>query len=263
MLLCLDIGNSQIYGGVFAAEKLLCEFRKSTHPLGTADEMGLFIHAVLRARGVDPKAVTRIAICSVVPPALPALCETCEKYFGMNPFVLQAGVKTGLRVKYRNPLEVGSDRIAGAIAALERHPAQDSIVVDCGTATTFDVVTASGEYLGGSILPGLAISAETLASRTAKLPRVDISRPAVAIGRSTSESIQAGLFYGHLGAIRNLITEISREAFSGARPRVIGTGGLAGLFANDGVFDEIVPELVLLGLRKAEFLNREGAEPVR
>jgi type III pantothenate kinase len=262
MLLCLDIGNSQIYGGVFSEEGLLCEFRKSTHPLGTADETGLFIHSVLRARLLDPKSVSRIAICSVVPPALPALCEACAQYFGIKPFILQAGVKTGLKVKYRNPIEVGSDRIAGAIAALERHPAQDSVVIDCGTATTFDVVTGSGDYLGGAILPGLAISAETLASRTAKLPRVEISRPAAAVGRSTAESIQSGLFYGHLGAMRALIAEISREAFSGARPRVIGTGGLAGLFAEEGVFDEIVPELVLLGLRKAESLNREGAGPV-
>src|SRR5262245_3502784 len=178
MLLCLDIGNSQIHAGLFDGG-LRLQFRKTTHPLGSSDEFGVFFTAVLRENGIDPRAVQRVAICSVVPPALYPIRSACLKYFRCEPFVLQAGVKTGLKVKYRNPHEVGSDRIAGAIAATQRHPKSNIIVVDCGTATTCDVVTAEGDYLGGAILPGVGISVETLAGRTAKLPTVEIARPSV------------------------------------------------------------------------------------
>jgi type III pantothenate kinase len=258
MLLCLDIGNSQVHGGVFDSG-LRCQFRKTTHPLGSSDEFGVFFTAVLRENGIDPRAVQRVAICSVVPPALYPIRSACLKYFRTEPFVLQAGVKTGLKVRYRNPHEVGADRIAGAIAATQRHPKSNLIVVDCGTATTFDVVTAEGDYLGGAILPGVGISVETLAGRTAKLPTVEIARPAVALGRSTIESIQAGIFHGHVGAVRQLVTELSREAFAGVRPRVVGTGGFARLLEAEKLFDEIVPELVLLGLKHAEEMNREAS----
>jgi type III pantothenate kinase len=256
MLLCLDIGNSQLHGGVFAPG-LRLQFRKTTHPLGSSDEFGVFFTAVLRENGLDPRAVNRIAICSVVPPALYPIRSACLKYFRTEPFVLQAGVKTGLKVKYRNPHEVGADRIAGAIGATLLRPASNAIVVDCGTATTFDVVTSAGDYLGGAILPGIGISIETLAGRTAKLPTVEITRPLTALGRSTIESIQSGVYHGHAGAIRRLVDELSREVFAGARPAVIGTGGFARLLEPEKLFDEIVPELVLLGLRHAEELNRE------
>lgn len=258
MLLCLDIGNTQIHGGVFAGDVLRCQFRKSTQPLGTTDELGIFFTSVLRENGVDPKAVTSVAICSVVPAMLYSLRGAAEKYFNCEPFVLQAGVKTGLKVKYRNPLEVGADRIAGAMAGAHRHPGRGLIIVDCGTATTFDVVTASGDYLGGVILPGVGVSAETLASHTAKLPRVEIARPDAALGRTTTESIQSGLFYGHVGAIQYILTKLKREAFTDDQPYVIGTGGFARMFENETLFDEIVPELVLWGLRHAESLNREA-----
>jgi type III pantothenate kinase len=259
MLLCLDVGNSTIYGGVFAEEGLRVQFRKSTHPLGSSDELGVFILSVLDANGVDPDRVERIAICSVVPAALHPLRNASLKYFDCEPFVLQAGVKTGLKVKYRNPHEVGADRIAVAIAAVDRNPGRNLIVVDCGTATTFDVITASADYLGGAIMPGVGTSAEALASHTAKLPRVEISRPAAVVGKNTVESIQSGLFHGHVGAIRHMLAEITKEAFADARPRVIGTGGFSRMFEAERVFDEVVPELVLLGLRRAEALNREAA----
>jgi len=257
MLLCLDVGNSQIYGGVFADDVLRAQFRKSTLPLGSSDELGVFLLAVLRANGIEPAAIDRIAICSVVPSVLHSLRGSCVKYFKREPFELQAGVRTGLKVKYRNPHEVGADRIANAIAVLNRRPGRDHIVVDCGTATTFDVVTASGEYLGGAIMPGLGISAETLSSHTAKLPRVEIAPPPAAVGRSTVESIQSGLFHGHAGAIRHLTDEITREAFGGSRPHITGTGGFSRLLESQNIFDELVPELVLLGLKHAEQLNRE------
>jgi type III pantothenate kinase len=257
MLLCLDIGNSQIHGGVFEGDALRIQFRKTTHPLGASDEFGVFFVSVLRENGIDPRAVRRVAICSVVPAAQYPVRSACIKYFNAEPFVLQAGVKTGLKIRYRNPQEVGADRIAGAIAGAARRPGKNLIMVDCGTATTFDVVTFDGEYLGGAILPGIGISVEALAGRTAKLPSVEIARPAAALGRSTGESIQAGIYHGHVGAIRHVLGELAREAFEGQRPHVIGTGGFARLLAAENLFDEIVPELVLLGVKRAHDMNRE------
>lgn len=257
MLLALDVGNSQIHGGVFDGDALRFQFRKTTQPIGSSDETGLFLRAVLRENAVDPGGVRRVAICSVVPPMAYPLRAASVKYFGCEPFVLQAGVKTGVKIRYGNPAEVGADRVAGALAATKLHPARDCLVVDCGTATTFDVVTAAGDYLGGAILPGVGISAEMLASRTAKLPQVEIARPDSALGRTTAESIRAGLYHGQVGAIRSLIAALTAEAFDGRRPQVIGTGGFARMFESEHVFDEIVPELVLFGLKHAELLNRD------
>ena len=259
MLLCLDVGNTLIHGGVFDGEVLRLQFRKSTHPLGSADELGIFFLAVLRENGIDPRAVTRVAVCCVVPAVLYHLHGASQKYFKCEPFVLQAGVKTGLKVRYRNPAEVGADRVANAIAATLRHPGRNVIIVDCGTATTFDVVTANAEYLGGAIMPGVGVSAETLASHTAKLPRVEIARPESALGRTTVESIQSGIYHGQVGAILHMIATLEAETFSGQEAVVIGTGGFARMFEPEEIFDEIVPELVLEGLRHAESLNREAA----
>jgi len=259
MLLCLDVGNTQIHGGVFTGDALRLQFRKSTRPHDSADEYGVFFAAVLRENGVDPSAVTQVAICSVVPAVLHALRGASLKYFRAEPFVLQAGVKTGLKIKYRNPAEVGADRVASAIAAAHRHPGRDVLVVDCGTATTVEVITASGDYLGGAIMPGIGMSAESLASRTAKLPRVEITRPESALGRSSAESIHSGLYHGHVGAIRHLLGALAAEGFAGRPAHVIGTGGFARMFEGEKLFDEIVPELVLYGLRQAEALNRESA----
>lgn len=255
MLLCLDVGNTQLHGGVFAGDALKLQFRKSTHPLGSSDELGVFFAAVLRENGVDPREIAQVAICSVVPPAAYALRAASVKYFRAEPFVLQAGVKTGLKIRYRNPAEVGADRVANAIAATQRHSGRDAIVVDCGTATTFDVVTAGGDYLGGAIMPGVGLSAEMLSARTAKLPAVEIARPAEALGRTSVESIQSGLYHGHAGAIRHLLATLTAESFGGAKPVVVGTGGFARMFEAERLFDEVVPELVLLGLRHAARLN--------
>jgi type III pantothenate kinase len=259
MLLALDVGNSQIHGGVFDGDALQLQFRKTTTPIGSSDEFGVFLRAVLRENGVDPAAVDHVAICSVVPPVAYPLRAACVKYFDCEPFVLQAGVKTGLKIKYRNPAEVGADRVACAIAAAHLHPGRDVLVVDCGTATTIEVVTATGDYLGGAILPGIGISSEMLSSRTAKLPRVEIARPENALGRTSAESIQSGLYHGHVGAIRNVLAALVAECFAGQRPRVIGTGGFARLFADEKLFDEIVPELVLFGLKRAAEMNRDVA----
>lgn len=258
MLLCFDIGNSHIHGGVYDGDRLCAQFRKGTSPAATSDELGVFFAAVLREQGLDPRAIHHTAICSVVPSMLYSMRSTCIKYFHGEPFVLQAGVKTGLRIRYRNPHEVGADRIANAIAATHLHPAQDLIVADFGTATTLEVITATGDYLGGAILPGVGVAVESLATRTAKLPRVEISRPAVALGRTSIESIQAGVFHGHVGAVRHLVNELAREAFAGVRPRVLGTGGFARMFEAENLYDEFAPELVLLGLKRAYEMNHDA-----
>lgn len=259
LLLCLDIGNSHTLGGVYDDDSLRCTFRKSTQAQATADELGVFFTAVLGKHGLAPAQIGRMAVCSVVPAAVHAVQEAAAGYFGLTPFLLQAGVKTGLKVLYRNPHEVGADRIANAVGAIQRHPGRDVLVVDCGTATTFDVVLASGDYLGGAIIPGVGTSAAALAGHTARLPHVQIVRPESPLGRTTAESINAGLYHGHAGAIRHLQALLTAQAFGGRPPVVIGTGGYAPLFGPEKLFDEVVPELVLQGLRQAERLNREPA----
>lgn len=259
MLICLDIGNTHIHAGVFDGDALCYQFRKTTHPIGSSDELGVFFLAVLRENGIDPKSVHEVAICSVVPAVLYTVRSAALKYFKATPFILEAGVKTGLRIRYKNPAEVGADRVANAIAARHRHPGKPLIVVDCGTATTLDVITATGDYLGGAILPGIGVSAEALSSKTARLPSVEIERPKSALGKTTAESIVSGLFHGQAGAIRELREELSHEAFGDERPVVIGTGGFSRLMEGAGLFDEIVPELVLEGIALAQRMNKQEA----
>nr|HAT8712609.1 type III pantothenate kinase [Legionella jordanis] len=255
MLLCLDVGNSHIYGGVFADEDIRLRFRH-TSQVSTSDELGIFLKSVLRENQCSPEAIKEIAICSVVPQLDYSLRAACLKYFEVEPFFLQAGVKTGLNIKYRNPIEVGADRIANAIAATQAHPNKNIIVIDFGTATTFCVITAQKAYLGGAILPGVRLSVDALATKTAKLPAVEIVRIEQVVGRSTIESIQSGVFYGSLGACRELITRIKSEVFPGQEVLVLATGGFASLFERQELYDSLVPDLVLQGIRLAAMLNK-------
>ncbi len=255
MLLCLDVGNSHIYGGVFADEDIRLRFRH-TSQVSTSDELGIFLKSVLRENQCSPEAIKEIAICSVVPQLDYSLRAACLKYFEVEPFFLQAGVKTGLNIKYRNPIEVGADRIANAIAATQAHPNKNIIVIDFGTATTFCVITAQKAYLGGAILPGVRLSVDALATKTAKLPAVEIVRIEQVVGRSTIESIQSGVFYGALGACRELITRIKSEVFPGQEVLVLATGGFASLFERQELYDSLVPDLVLQGIRLAAMLNK-------
>ena len=261
MILLLDVGNSQILGGVVespSSPRILFRFRKSTQSSASSDEIGLFLGSVLRENKIDPASIARIGICSVVPGTMHSLKGACQKYFNLTPFVLQAGVRTGLKIKYRNPLEVGADRIANAIAAIHSYPEKNIVIVDLGTATTFCAVTEEKDYLGGAIIPGLRISMEALESRTAKLPTVEILKPESACGRSTIESIQSGLYFSHLGAMRELIALYEKEVFNGKKPFVIGTGGFSRLFQGPGIFDVELPDLVLHGLLQALWLNEEA-----
>ncbi|NOZ04652.1 MAG: type III pantothenate kinase [FCB group bacterium] len=251
MILCLDVGNTYIYGGVFQNDKLILQFRKTAQYRASSDEIGLFLKAVLRENNINPFNIKRIAMCSVVPDAVYSIRNGCIKYFNITPFQLQPGVKTGLMIKYRNPLEVGADRIANAIGAIQSYPDRNLIIIDFGTATTFCVVSKEKEYLGGVILPGIRISMEALESRTARLPSVEIVPCSQVIGRDTIESIQSGLYWGQIGIVNELKTRITREVFNGDPPFIIGTGGFANLFGDGNLFDAIIPDLVLQGLHYA------------
>jgi type III pantothenate kinase len=255
MVLCLDVGNTQIFGGVFEGEKVRLHFRRNSRTGASSDEIGIFLRSVLRENGIDPTAVKQIAIATVVPEVLHSVKNACLKYFSLNPFVLQAGVKTGLKVRYKNPLEVGADRIANAIAGVHHYPNQNLLIIDFGTATTFCAISGDKDYLGGVITAGLRISMEALESRTSKLPSVEIVPMKECLSKTTVESIQAGLYYGALGQIKEICARITAEAFDGHAPKIIGTGGFASLFAKAGVFDEEAPDLVLTGLYLALKMN--------
>jgi type III pantothenate kinase len=255
MMLCIDVGNSHIYGGVFDGDTIQLRFRH-TSKVSTSDELGIFLKTVLRENNCAPESISHIAICSVVPQLDYSLRSACLKYFSLDPFFLQAGVKTGLNIKYRNPIEVGADRIANAIAAVQNYPGKNIIVIDFGTATTFCVISAQKEYFGGAILPGIRLSVDALSSNTAKLSAVEIIKPEQTIGRSTAESIQSGVFFGAVGACRELISRMKAENFSKQELLVLATGGFASLFDNQGIYDYWVPDLVLQGLRQAAKMNR-------
>lgn len=251
MLLCLDIGNSHIYGGIFQGEQLSFQFRYPSTNRCTSDELGLFLKNYLREMKIDSEQIAAVAYCSVVPSLDYSIRSAFVKYFSLEPFVLQAGVKTGLQIKYKNPTEVGADRIANAIAAHHLFPQKNVIIVDLGTATNFEVIAANGSFLGGAIMPGLQMQMRALNEHTANLPPVRILKPAQALGQTTTSNIQAGLFYGHRGAIREVLASITQEVFQDSPPTVIGTGGFAQLYENDELFDAILSDLVLQGLRIA------------
>lgn len=258
MILCLDIGNTQIHGGVFKNDELLMQFRKTSGNKSSSDEYGLFLKSVLRENDINPAEIRNISLCTVVPDVLHSIKSACRKYFKLSPFVLQSGVKTGLKIKYKNPLEVGADRIANSLACAHLFPEKNFVIVDFGTATTFCVLNKNKEYLGGAILPGIRMSMQALESQTAKLPSVEIKRPDSVIGQSTVESIQSGLFFGQMKMVQGMYQEIvDQQGWSGeSKPLLVGTGGFSSLFEKNQVFDEIIPDLALKGLYLALKMNR-------
>lgn len=256
MIMCLDVGNTQIHGGVFDKDQLVCQFRKTSTDQSSSDEYGLFLKSVLRENNIDPKGIKHIAFCSVVPSVVHSIGSACLKYFKISPFNLQPGVKTGLKIKYKNPVEVGSDRIANAVAATHMYPNENLIIVDFGTATTVCVISKDKVYMGGAILPGIRISMEALETKTAKLPKVEIQKKESAIGQTTVDSIQIGLFYGQMGMVREIVSRSRREAFADEPVRVIGTGGFSSLFDKQGLFDQAIPDLALRGIYLSLKLNQ-------
>lgn len=254
MILCLDVGNSQIFGGVFVGDIIKLKFRHNTTTAASSDQFGLFLKNVIRENGLEPSEIREIAICSVVPHLSYSLRSACIKYFNIKPFTLGPGSKTGLKIEYKNPAEVGADRIANAIAAWNLYPNQDVVIVDFGTATTFCTISKTKSYKGGVIMAGLKVSMEALEQRTAKLPSVEIIRPKEVLGKTTVTSIQSGLYFGHLFAVKGILAQIEQNNL-GTKPVVIGTGGFAGLFENESLFDAIEPDMVLKGLFMALKMN--------
>jgi len=252
MLLCLDVGNTHMVGALFEGKKPVLRFRYATAQIGTSDQLGLFLRNLLETNGIDYTRVTAAALCSVVPGANFTIRHAFTSYFPKaEQFVLQASAKIGISIKYKNPSEVGADLLAGALGAVDAYPDKNLIIVDLGTATTMAAVTRKKEFLGGIIMPGIRLSMESLKSNTAKLMEVDIEQPDTYLGQSTRECIQRGLYFGHLGAMREIITGYNKELFADAPAVVIGTGGFSQLFKDQKIFDAILPDLVSQGIRIA------------
>lgn len=249
MLLCLDVGNSHIYAGLFDGAKICLRFRYPSQQPCTSDTLGVFLTAVIEKNGHQLQDVSGVCLCSVAPALDYSVISACRKYLSLTPFMLKPGVKTGLNIAVQNPAELGADRIADAVAALTQFPNRHLVVVDFGTATTVCAITKKRVYLGGAILPGIKLSMNSLSSNTAQLSDVDIVAPSVALGKTTATNIQSGLYFGQLGAIKEIVHRIQQEVFESEAPMIISTGGYGHLFANTQFFDVHVPDLVLHGLR--------------
>jgi type III pantothenate kinase len=247
MLLAFDVGNTTIAIGLFRGRRLVKSWKIKTDSDKTADEYGALLLSLMQAAGLPAGKVTGAIISSVVPPLTPVIEEMCRACFGTTASVVGAGLKTGMPILYESPLEVGADRITAAVAAFEKYGGP-VIILDFGTATTFDAVSAKGEYLGGAIAPGIRISAEALYLKTAKLPRIEIRKPKRAIGRTTVSSMQSGLYFGYIGLVTRTIAEIRKEL--GKNTRVVSTGGFGGQVADEiPEIEAHEPDLVLEGLR--------------
>ncbi len=255
MLLVMDVGNTNTVLGVYETTRLVAHWRLTTVRDRTVDEYGIQARTLLSLAGIEVSAIHDIIIASVVPPLNSVLEAMARSYFYLRPLFVEPGVKTGMPILYENPQEVGADRIVNGVAAYERCKGA-VIVVDFGTATTFDAISAKGEYLGGAIAPGLSISAEALFERAARLPRVDIRRPPKVIGRNTTHSLQAGLFYGYIALVQGILERMRQEM--GEKVRTIGTGGLVLALEADlrTVLDDLDPNLTLEGLRIIHERNR-------
>jgi len=255
MLLTIDIGNTNITLGLYEGDQRKHAWRLATVHNRMPDEYGIMMINLFQHAGVSPKDVHGIALASVVPPLTGTFVQACEKYVGCAPLVVDAGVKTGVRVRYDDPKQVGADRVVDA-AAVHKLYGGPACSVDFGTATTFDAISEEGDYLGGAIAPGIGIAADALFQRAAKLPKVDLQRPPSAIGRNTVHSIQSGLLFGYVGLVEGMVARFRAEL--GPKMKVIGTGGLAEIIARETkVIEIIAPWLTLDGLKIVWELNQK------
>jgi type III pantothenate kinase len=255
MLLAFDVGNTTIAVGLFRGRKLVKSWKIKTDSDRTSDEYGAILLNLMQVAGLAPGKVTGAIISSVVPPLTSVIEDVCRAYFATTASVVGPGLKTGMPILYENPFEVGADRITASVAAFEKFGGP-VIILDFGTATTFDAVSAQGEYLGGAIAPGIRISAEALYLKTAKLPRIEIRKPKRAIGRTTVASMQSGLYFGYIGLVTRTIAEIRKEL--GKNARVVATGGFGDQIASELTeIDAYEPDLVLEGLRIIHDRNRD------
>ncbi|MEI7637481.1 MAG: type III pantothenate kinase [Syntrophus sp. (in: bacteria)] len=255
MLLVVDVGNTNTVLGLFDGENLVHDWRIRTVVDHTVDEYGMLIYNLYKSSKISSKKISDIIISCVVPPMLNILEPLCEKYFHLKPLIVGPGVKTGMPIYYDNPKEVGADRIVNAVAAYEKYK-RDLIIVDFGTATTFDYVSVKGEYMGGCIAPGIMISSEALFERAAKLPRVELSKPRAIIAKDTVSSMQAGIMYGYAGLVDGIVGRIKSE--TKGNPMVIATGGLAKIVAPETKTIEVVDDMLTLeGLRLIHLRNKQ------
>ncbi|MBN1684126.1 MAG: type III pantothenate kinase [Gammaproteobacteria bacterium] len=248
MKLCLDVGNSHIFGGVFDNEQLGLHFRYRTNPASTSDELGIFLQNVLQKNDIQTSSIQKIAISSVVPAINYSLMAACKKYFCIDPIILTPDCSHGLSIDIERPHELGADLIADAVGAVHRFPRQNIVIVDFGTATTISAVSAAKVYLGTVIMPGMKVSMSALHHNAAQLFSVEIMKPTKVLGRTTEQSIQSGLYFGQLGTVREITGRIIQEVFPNQKVVLIGTGGFSQMFREEPLFDTILPDLVLEGL---------------
>ena len=254
MLLTIDIGNTNITIGVFDGSKMKATWRVATGVHRMPDEYASLILHLFEHEGIATSKITDAILCSVVPPLTGVFEEMCRHYLKVSPLLVEAGVKTGVRISMDNPREVGADRIVNAVAAHQLYGGA-VIVIDLGTATTFDAVSKEGDYLGGAIAPGIAIATEALFARTAVLPRVELTHPKRAIGRNTVAAMQSGIVFGYAGLIEGIVTRIKQEL--GGKAKVVATGGYAELLARETpAIEEVNPDLTLIGLRLIYEMNK-------
>jgi len=254
MLLVIDVGNSNTVLGIYQGQELKKDWRVGTDKYRTVDEYAMLINDLFRLSDLSFSDLTDVIVSCVVPPMQNIIDGLCRKYFQLKPYVVGPGMKTGMPIQYDNPREVGADRIVNAVAAYEQSRCT-LIVVDFGTATTFDVISADGSYQGGAIAPGVGISAEALFERASKLPRVEFSRPPQIIAKNTVNSIQSGIFYGYVGLVEGIVGRMKKDL--GPDVQVIATGGLATpIAAATDSIDRVEPFLTLEGLRILYQRNR-------
>jgi len=254
MLLAIDVGNTGMGMGIFEGEKLRVTWRMATSFSRMPDEYAALLFPLLSQEGLKSSDITDVCICSVVPPMIGTLETLFQKYFKLNPLIVEPGIKTGVKIRMDNPREVGSDRIVHSAAAHHLYGGP-LIIVDMGTATTFDTVTKNGEYTGGAIAPGFQTAAEALFARTARLPRVEMTRPAKAIGTNTITAMQSGIVFGYVALVEGMVNRIQKELPEKAK--VVLTGGFLDIFAREtSVVDIVNPDLILIGLRLIYEMNK-------